>query len=80
MVDRQVTQVFQKFRQVDKWWEGEHCFTGDASNLYFDFGQQRCFYEQIANGGFVEHLRVIHVMDNQKVGFNDGLGPCKIIL
>ena len=74
-VDTPVTQVFQKFRQVDKWWEGDHSFTGDASNLYFDFDKQRCFCEQVPNGGFVEHLRVIHVMDNQKVVFSGGLGP-----
>lgn len=74
-VDIPVTKVFQKFKQVELWWEGSHSFTGDASNLYFDFDKQRCYCEQIPTGGFVEHLSVIHVTDNQKVVFSGGLGP-----
>lgn len=74
-VEKPLMSVFQKFKQVDKWWEGDHSFSGDASNLYFDFDKARCFCEQMPNGGFVEHLQVIHVEEMKKVVFSGGLGP-----
>lgn len=75
MVEQSLNVVFERFKQVSKWWEGEHSFSGNAANLYFDFDKERCFCEKMPNGGFVEHLQVIHVSDQKKVVFSGGLGP-----
>ena len=75
VVKKPLSAVFQQFKQVDKWWEGDHSVSGDATNLYFDFDKGRCFCEQMPNGGFIEHLQVIHVVEQKKVVFSGGLGP-----
>lgn len=69
------SEVYNMFTQVNKWWEPDHSFEGKAENLYFDFDKQRCYCESVSNGGFVEHLAVIHVQPMKKVVFSGGLGP-----
>ena len=70
-----LAEVYRQFKQVNKWWEAGHTFSGKAENLYFDFDQQRCYCEKLDNGGFIRHLAVIHVQPQKKVVFSGGLGP-----
>ena len=72
---KSVETVYKTFTNVSSWWEASHTFDGKAENLYFDFDQQRCFCEKVANGGFVQHLAAIHVQPMKKVVFSGGLGP-----
>ncbi len=72
---RSPAAVYHQFGQVQRWWEPSHSFAGIANNLYFNFVDQRCFCEKLADGGFVEHLAVIHVQPEKKVVFSGGLGP-----
>ncbi|MCJ8270303.1 MAG: hypothetical protein MJK04_12985 [Psychrosphaera sp.] len=62
-----LAEVYRQFKQVNKWWEAGHTFSGKAENLYFDFDQQRCYCEKLDNGGFIRHLAVIHVQPQKKV-------------
>ena len=61
--------------QIDEWWNGDHSWSGDASNLYMktDFGG--CFCERLPNGGQVEHLRIIYLSPGQEIRFDGALGP-----
>lgn len=60
--------------QVGAWWSEQHTYSGDSRNLSIDPRPGGCFCERLANGG-VEHMRVVHLRQNQMVRMVGGLGP-----
>ena len=60
--------------QVGAWWNPQHTYSGDARNLSIDARAGGCFCERLANGS-VEHLRVVHVRQNEFLRMAGGLGP-----
>ena len=61
--------------QVGSWWDSEHTYTGDASNMSIEARPGGCFCEMFPGGGGVEHMRVVYVMPNQVLRLFGGLGP-----
>ena len=61
--------------QIDEWWNGDHSWSGDASNLYMNPSLGGCFCERLANGGFVEHLGIIYLSPGEEIRFDGALGP-----
>ena len=61
-------------KDIAKWWDPYHTFSGDAKNLMVDMERQ-CLFEALPNGGFVRHLELVHVDTNKRIGFTGGLGP-----
>jgi uncharacterized protein YndB with AHSA1/START domain len=59
---------------VGSWWNEQHTYSGDSRNLSIDPRPGGCFCERLANGG-VEHMRVVHVRQNQLLRMVGGLGP-----
>ncbi len=62
-------------RHIDQWWNGDHSWSGDASNLYMKTEIGGCFCERLPNGGRVEHLRIIYLSPGQEIRFDGVLGP-----
>lgn len=68
-------KLYHQFAHVQWWWEASHSLSGDAENLYFSFGKDKCFCEKMKGRGFVEHLKVIHYQPEKRIVFSGGLGP-----
>ena len=66
--------VYAAIGQVERWWSGEHSYSGDAANLSLAMQPGGCFCERWANGA-VEHGRVIMLMRDQVVRLDAALGP-----
>ncbi len=60
---------------ISKWWDGDHSWSGDAANLYFDARLGGCFCERLPDGGGVEHLRIIYLAPEQEIRLLGALGP-----
>ena len=46
-------------REVSRWWDPDHSWSGDAANFSLDDRAGGCFCESLPGGGSVEHLRVV---------------------
>jgi hypothetical protein len=73
-VDATPKQLFAAIGRVDRWWDAEHTYSGDAANMSIDLGAGGCFCERWS-GGSIEHARVIYVADDKVVRLQGGLGP-----
>jgi len=60
--------------QVQKWWNGEHTFSGKAINLSLKPEAGGCFCERWP-GGSVEHGRVIMALPGKLLRLDTALGP-----
>jgi len=69
-------QAYQKFvKDVGKWWDSEHTYSGKASNLSIDARLGGYFTEKLPGGGFIEHMRVIYSDPGKMIRMSGGLGP-----
>ena len=64
--------------QVGSWWDSEHTYSGDAKNLSIDARPGGCFCEKLANGGGIEHARVIYVAPREVLRLSGALGPLQV--
>ena len=69
--------VYGAIGQVERWWSGEHSYSGDAANFSLAMQPGGCFCERWA-GGAVEHGRVIMLMRDQVVRLQASLGPLQV--
>ena len=60
---------------VGKWWNSDHTYSGDATNLTIDARPGGCFCEKLPNGGGVEHMVVAYVAPGQVLRLRGALGP-----
>lgn len=67
--------LFASAKQIEKWWDPAHSYSGDASNFSIELKPGGMFLERLPGGGFVEHLRVTTVMPGRLVRLTGGLGP-----
>ena len=68
-------QVYAAMQNIGGWWNPDHSWTGEAANLYLDARPGGCFCERMADGGGVEHLRIIYLSPNREIRFDGALGP-----
>lgn len=61
--------------EVNAWWDADHSYSGEADNLSLDARAGGCFCEQLANGGSVEHMRVVFASPGKLLRMVGGLGP-----
>ncbi len=62
------------------WWNSEHTYSGDASNMTLDPVAGGCFCEVIPGPagdapGQIEHMRVIYLAPGSTLRMTGGLGP-----
>jgi len=60
--------------QVRLWWDANHTWSGNASNLSIDPRPGGCFCEQLPGGG-VQHMTVTYVDRPRQLRLQGGLGP-----
>ena len=69
-------QAYERFvREVGKWWDSNHTYTGESSNLSIDAQLGGSFSEKLPGGGFVEHMRVVYADPGKILRMVGGLGP-----
>lgn len=68
-------RAYAAFAQVGSWWDGNHTYSGKASNLSLTPRAGGCFCETLPNGGGVEHLRVSISIPGERMVMTGGLGP-----
>ncbi len=62
-------------RDVGKWWDPAHTFSGDAKNLSIDGRAGGLFQEKLAGGGSVLHLTVVNAEPGKMLRMVGGMGP-----
>ena len=61
--------------RVREWWQSDHTFSGNASNLSIDARPGGCFCEFLPGGGGVRHLTVVYADAGKLLRLSGGLGP-----
>jgi hypothetical protein len=59
----------------EKWWNGEHSYSGDAANMSLEAAAGGCWCEKLPAGGSVQHMRVLAAMPGALLRLTGGLGP-----
>ena len=79
---RQAVQVvipkpatFDAFTRIAEWWNAEHTYSGNSSNLTLSLSPGGCFCETLPNGGGIEHLHVAYVVPGERLVMTGALGP-----
>lgn len=70
-------QAWRALSRLNRWWNSEHTYSGDAGRLSVDMRAGGCWCERW-EGQSVEHGRVVLVMEHEGVRtlrFNTALGP-----
>lgn len=62
-------------REVDKWWDPEHTYSGNSRNLSIDGKVGGCFCENMGKGGGGEHARIIFLIPDALVRMSGAFGP-----
>lgn len=67
--------AMSSFAELPKWWDPEHTYSGDSSNLRLELRPGGCFCERFPDGGGVEHMRVTYVDPDGHIVLTGSLGP-----
>jgi len=59
----------------ETWWNGEHSYSGSASNMSLDAVAGGCWCEKLPAGGSIEHMRVLAAIPGKVLRLIGGLGP-----
>jgi uncharacterized protein YndB with AHSA1/START domain len=62
-------------KDVGKWWNSAHSWSGDARNLSINDNTGGGFVEKLKNGGRVVHLTVVFADPGRLLRMTGGLGP-----
>jgi uncharacterized protein YndB with AHSA1/START domain len=73
-VDAPPAKVYAALPAIDRWWNPEHSYSGNAANLTLKAEAGGCFCERWEDGA-VEHGRVVLAMRNQLLRLQAALGP-----
>lgn len=68
-------EVYTAIGNVGDWWDPEHTWSGSAKNMSMDLKAGGCFCEKLADGGSIQHGRVIYAQPGVMVRLDSPLGP-----
>lgn len=69
-------EAYAALGRVGRWWSSAHTYSGDAANMTLDLRVDGCFCERIpADGGAIEHGRVVYARPGQTLRLQAALGP-----
>lgn len=57
------------------WWNKDHTYSEDSTNLTLDERPGGCFCEKLPNKGGVEHMRVVYIQPPRMIRLVGALGP-----
>lgn len=75
MADNAPARVYRDLFRVAHWWDPAHTWSGSAKNLRIDPKAGGCFCEKLADGGSVQHGRVIFAQPAKLLRLEGSLGP-----
>lgn len=75
MVEAKQVAAYKKLTQVARWWDPAHTWSGMAKNLKLDARAGGCFCEKLADGGSVQHGRVLFAQPGKLLRLEAALGP-----
>jgi uncharacterized protein YndB with AHSA1/START domain len=75
MADSTPTKVYRALVRVALWWDPSHTWSGSAKNLTLAPRAGGCFCEKLADGGSVQHGRVIFAQPGKTLRLEGALGP-----
>ena len=75
LADASPAVVYTRLIKVAGWWDPKHTWSGSASNLRLEPKAGGCFCEKLADGGSVQHARVIFAQPGRLLRLEAGLGP-----
>jgi uncharacterized protein YndB with AHSA1/START domain len=67
-------KLFEAIGHVDRWWNPEHTYSGEAANLKLELSAGSCFCERWG-GNSVAHAHVVNVIRDKLVRMDGALGP-----
>ena len=68
-------EVYRALGTVSEWWDPEHTWSGSSKNLSLQLQAGGCFCEQLADGGSLQHGRVIYAQPGVILRLDAPLGP-----
>jgi uncharacterized protein YndB with AHSA1/START domain len=66
-------------REIHRWWDGQHTYSGVSENLSLNARAGGCFCEQLPDGGSVEHARVVFASPGNSLRLIGGFGPLQAL-
>jgi uncharacterized protein YndB with AHSA1/START domain len=73
-LDAPPANVYAALATIERWWDGDHTYSGSAANLSLQPQAGGCFCERWGDGS-VEHGRVIMALRDQTLRLQAALGP-----
>jgi len=68
-------KVYAALVTPSRWWDPNHTFSKDASNLSLDPRANGCWCEKLPDGGSVEHMVVVWADEGKTLRLRGALGP-----
>ena len=75
MVAAPPASTYRDLTRIGLWWDPAHTWSGSARNLKLARQAGGCFCEKLADGGSVEHGRVIFAQPGKMLRLQAALGP-----
>ena len=75
LVDATPASTYRDLTRVNLWWDPAHTWSGAAGNLKLEPKAGGCFCEKLADGGSVQHGRVIFAQPGKMLRLQAALGP-----
>ena len=75
LVDLPPAAAWRALTRVPAWWDSAHTWSGAARNLSLKARAGGCFCEKLADGGSVQHARVVLAQPGQLLRLDGALGP-----
>jgi hypothetical protein len=69
------TSSYTTVTHPEKWWNGAHSYSGNASNMTLEAVAGGCWCEKLPAGGSVQHMRVVAAIPGALLRLSGGLGP-----
>jgi uncharacterized protein YndB with AHSA1/START domain len=75
LVDLPTSAAYRAATQLSRWWDPAHTWSGSAKNLTLEAKAGGCFCEKLADGGSVQHARVVFAQPGKMLRLDGALGP-----
>jgi uncharacterized protein YndB with AHSA1/START domain len=75
LAEASAATVYRDLTQVARWWDPKHTWSGSVKNLTLKPKAGGCFCEKLANGGSVQHARVVFAQPGKVLRLEGALGP-----
>jgi uncharacterized protein YndB with AHSA1/START domain len=75
MAESAPSQVYRDLLRIGQWWDPAHTWSGSAKNLKLEPRAGGCFCEKLADGGSVQHGRVLFAQPGKLIRLEAALGP-----